>query len=197
MIVVPTGTANIASVVAGLKRAGADPVVTGRSDDVAKAGQVVLPGVGSFGAAMKTLDSYRLRDLLVSRIADGRPTLAICVGMQLLAASSEESPGMAGLGVLPDQLSRFGRDVRTPQLGWNTVEPEPGARFIVPGWAYFANSYRLTETPAGWTGATSDHGGRLIAGLERDGVLACQFHPELSGSWGTLLMMRWLEATGG
>ena len=82
-----------------------------------------------------------------------------------------------------------------PQLGWTWVEPESEGRFLNAGWAYFANSYRLTSIPRGWTGATSEYGGTFVAGLERGDVLACQFHPELSGPWGASMLRRWLTTT--
>jgi imidazoleglycerol phosphate synthase glutamine amidotransferase subunit HisH len=77
-------------------------------------------------------------------------------------------------------------------MGWNRVEPGPGSVLVEPGWAYFANSYRLDEVPDGWVGSHSDHGGRFVSALERGDVLACQFHPELSGEWGARLIDRWL-----
>lgn len=192
--VVPTGTANLASVLAAFRRLGARTGLSLGPSEVADADCVVVPGVGSFGAAMGALDRAGLRDALVARASAGRPTLAICVGMQLLAEKSEESPEQAGLGLIDDGLERFGPGLRVPQMGWNHVTTDFGCRFIEDGWAYFANSYRLRSAPDGWATATSDYGGRFIAGLERDGVLACQFHPELSGSWGSGLLARWLEA---
>lgn len=191
--VVPTGTANLASVVAAFRRLG---VATGLSNDaleVAEAGCVVVPGVGSFGTAMGALDVAGVRDALIARVDAGLPTLAICVGMQLLAEKSEESPEQVGLRVIDDGFERFGSGLRVPQMGWNRVTADPDCRFIEDGWAYFANSYRLRSTPDGWAAATSDYGGPFVAGLERGGVLACQFHPELSGSWGSGLLARWLE----
>ena len=79
-----------------------------------------------------------------------------------------------------------------PQLGWNRVVPKEGCTFLNEGYAYFANSYRLTSIPEGWSGATSDHGGDFVAAIERGTILACQFHPELSGAWGAELVDRWL-----
>ncbi|MFO7298632.1 MAG: imidazole glycerol phosphate synthase subunit HisH [Actinomycetes bacterium] len=191
LVVVPTGTANLASVLAGLRRLGADPVISRDPEDAERAGRVVLPGVGTFGAAMAALDGAGMTDVLRDRVTDGRPTLCVCVGMQVLAATSEESPGK-GLGVVDAEVRRFRGAVRVPQLGWNRVEPEPGCRFVTPGWAYFANSYRLDEVPEGWVGAGSDHGGPFVAAMERGDVLACQFHPELSGPWGLAVLERWL-----
>jgi imidazole glycerol phosphate synthase glutamine amidotransferase subunit len=192
--IVPTGTANTASVVAALTRLGASTDEAAAADDVATSPGVVVPGVGAFGAAMAQVESLGLRQALRDRIEANRPTLAVCVGMQLLAGSSEESPGVTGLEVLEERVSRFGDGVSVPQMGWNTVEPGPDARFIEPGWAYFANSYRFDRVPTGWVGSRSDHGGTFVSALEKGDVLACQFHPELSGEWGARLLDRWLQA---
>ena len=192
-VVVPTGTANVASIMAGLERAGAAPRLMVRAKEVRRAARVVLPGVGAFGAAMQRLHDDGVADFLAERVRSGRPTLAVCVGLQLLCESSEESPGVAGLGVLPARLTRFPDSVRVPQLGWNAIEPAPRCRMLAAGHAYFANSYRLTEAPPGWRAAYADHGGRYVAALERGPVLACQFHPELSGAFGATLIERWLK----
>lgn len=192
VVVVPTGTANIASVLAGLARLGVDPSLARSVDDVDAADRVVVPGVGSFGAAIETLNRTGLPQLLKERIEDGKPTLAVCVGMQLLAPTSEESDGASGLGVVSEAVKRFPQSVRVPQLGWNEVAADPGSRFLTNGWAYFANSFRFESTPPGWTPAFSDHGGRFVAAMERGDVLACQFHPELSGEWGSQVLGRWL-----
>ena len=197
VLVVPTGTANMASVLAGLKRAGADAQVTSDPDRVRSADRLVLPGVGALGAAMQRLADQGLVEALRKRIEAGRPTLAVCVGLQILCESSAESPGVRGLGVVGGRVEKFDSSVRVPQMGWNRVEAQDGCRLIESGYAYFANSYRLVDPPDGFCAAFSDHGGKFIAALERGGVLACQFHPELSGSWGLALIKRWLERNGG
>jgi imidazole glycerol phosphate synthase glutamine amidotransferase subunit len=192
VIIVPTGTANTASVVAALTRLGATVGEAASPSDVEASAGVVLPGVGAFGAAMGRVDSLGLTGALKERIGAGRPTLAVCVGMQLLARDSEESPGVAGLDVLQGSVGRFGDRVIVPQMGWNRVEPGPRSRFIEPGWAYFANSYRLADVPEGWVGSHTEHGGVFASAVEKGDVLACQFHPELSGEWGARLIDRWL-----
>ncbi|MHB2015410.1 MAG: imidazole glycerol phosphate synthase subunit HisH [Candidatus Xenobia bacterium] len=192
VLVVRTGTANLASVFAGLARLGATPRLVESAEEVLNAERLVLPGVGAFGAAMANLEARGLVPALQQRLREERPTLAICLGLQLLAASSEESPGVAGLGVLPSQVKRFPDTVRVPQLGWNTVEPDDTAYLVHLGEAYFANSYRLTERVPGWSAALTDYAGRFVAAVQKGRVLACQFHPELSGQWGLALMRRWL-----
>jgi imidazole glycerol phosphate synthase glutamine amidotransferase subunit len=191
--VIRTGTANLASVMAGLARAGAVPRVAESAGDVGRAPLAVLPGVGAFGAAMETINSSGLADSIRERIAAGRPTLGICLGMQALCAGSGESPGVPGLGILPVQVGRFGGGVRVPQLGWNSVEPDDGCALLKPGHAYFANSYRITDVPEGWNAAYTVHGERFVSAVERGAVLACQFHPELSGAWGLELIRRWIR----
>lgn len=196
--VVQTGVANLASVLAGLERIGATPVLTDDADDVLSADRLVLPGVGAFGAAMAELHRLGLVDALRARITQGHPTLTVCLGLQLLAATSEETPGVEGLGVIDVPVTRFARGdgaLRVPQMGWNEVVPLSGARWTERGCAYYANTFKLDRVPEGWSGAVSDHGGPFVAAIERGDVLACQFHPELSGAWGASLVRRWVEGT--
>jgi glutamine amidotransferase len=196
LAIVGTGIANIASVAAGLRRLGATVRLTEDPREVRDASHLVLPGVGAFGAAMAKLRAAGLVEPLRERIDRNRPTLAVCLGLQLLARSSEECPDVAGLGVLPVAVERFRGAVRVPQLGWNRVRPDEGCRLIEAGYAYFANSFRIAAAPGGWAVAWAEHGGRFVAAIERGPVLACQFHPELSGAWGRALLERWLQ-TGG
>lgn len=195
--IVRTGVANLASVVAAFERLGARTHITHDPAEVAAAEHVMLPGVGAFGAGMGALAAHDLGRALSERIAADRPTVAICLGLQLLCQHSEETPGIAGLGVVPAAITRFDDShVKVPQLGWNRVEVPAGARYLEPGHAYFANSFRIADgaTLAGFAVATADYDGPFVAALERGRLLACQFHPELSGPWGSALLQRWLEA---
>jgi glutamine amidotransferase len=194
LAVVRTGSANLASVLAGLRRAGAEPFLTQDPADIERSARVVLPGVGAFGAAMDELNARGLSAPLAARARSGKPLLAVCLGLQLLCEQSEETPGAVGLGVVAGTIRRFHDGLIVPQLGWNRVRPEPDSRLLEDGYAYYANSYRLEALPEGYTGALTDHGGPFVAALERGPLLACQFHPELSGAWGQALLTRWLEA---
>jgi glutamine amidotransferase len=193
VVVVPTGTANLASVRAALTRLRARSRLAEDATMIEDATHVVLPGVGSFGAAVAGLREAGLDAALAARVKTGRAPLAMCVGLQVMFETSEESPHATGLALLPGHVGRFPDSVRVPQFGWNRVEPEAGCRLIEPGYAYFANSYRVLEAP-GCAIATAEHGGRFVAALERGSVLACQFHPELSGAYGHRMIGRWLEA---
>ncbi len=204
VVIVKTGVANLASVVAAFDRLGAATTITTDPDAVAAADFVMLPGVGAFGAGMAGLGGrgHGLGAALVSRFSNDRPTMAICLGLQLLATTSDETQGVTGLSIFEQShVARFagidpttGLPLKVPQLGWNKVVPDASARLLTTGYAYFANSFRLTSPPTGWTAALSEYGGPFVAALERGPHLACQFHPELSGPWGQALIARWLEA---
>jgi imidazole glycerol-phosphate synthase subunit HisH len=191
VVVLPTGTANLASVVAALTRLGAPARIAREAAEVAEADRVVLPGVGTFGATMAGLRAAGLDGAIAARARSGASILAMCVGLQVLFETSEESPG-EGLGVLSGRVGRFPAAVRVPQFGWNRIEPEPGCRYLEAGYAYFANSFRALAAP-GCKVARAEHGEAFVAALERGSLLACQFHPELSGAFGHALMARWLE----
>ncbi len=195
-IVVRTGTANLASVLAAMERLDAPARASNDPADVERAERLILPGVGAFGTAMDRLAADGLVEPLRKRIDSGRPTLAICLGMQLLFEGSDESPGWAGLATVPGTLQKFTGKVRIPQMGWNRIVADDTCGVLQTGYVYFANSYRATRAPAGWLAATADHGGPFLAALERNAVVACQFHPELSGAPGLGLIRRWLSVGG-
>jgi len=192
VLIVDSGVANLASIAGAFRRLGTATVVSSDSSVVRQAARLVLPGVGAFGAGMAAIRNGGLDAAVRDAASRGTPILGICLGMQMLCDASEETPGVAGLGVVPGTCRRLPSQVRIPHLGWNRVTPDPGARFVTSGVAAFANSYALQECPSGWTPAWTTHGVPFVAALERGPLLACQFHPELSGSYGAALLERWL-----
>ncbi|MGO8694674.1 MAG: imidazole glycerol phosphate synthase subunit HisH [Rectinemataceae bacterium] len=207
--VAATGVANVASVLAALGRTGAEAFLTTSPADIRAAPFAVLPGVGAFGPAMERLAASGLDRAFKDRVAAKLPTLGICLGMQLFCEGSEESPGIEGLGLVPAAVRRFAVELPLPQLGWNFVSaatraaggaPDDGAgpSLVEPGWAYFANSYRLGSAPPGFRAWTAFYGEGFVAALQgamehNASLLLCQFHPELSGPWGLALYRRWLD----
>ena len=199
--VIDTGSANTRSVETAMRRIGLEPTPVSDPGDVVAADRVLLPGVGAFGAAMKQLQSQILVEVLRERLRAGWPTLAVCIGLQLLCNDSEEQPGVDGLGALNARVGRFEGSVRVPHMGWNRVIAPEGADWIDDGHAYFANSYRVAGSDRaaleadGWSVATCDYAGEFVAAASREGVMGCQFHPELSGSWGLDLLRNWVART--
>jgi cyclase len=197
VVVVDSGVANLASIASALRRLGATVTVTASAEAVQSASRLVLPGVGAFGAGLAALRARRLTAAIGEATGRGTPLLGVCLGMQMLCERSEEAPGIPGLGIIPGGCVRLPDDVRVPHLGWNHVTAAPGTRFVATGAAAFANSYALRQAPAGWIPAWSTHGARFVAALERDAIVACQFHPELSGAYGAALLERWLRGDAG
>ncbi len=189
VVIVPTGTANLASVRAAFRRLGRSVEITGAAEAVRAAGHVVLPGVGAFGASLETLQASGADVALAERIAADRPPLAVCVGHQLLFRASAESPNADGLGIVEADIGRFPEGVRVPQFGWNHIDGDDD--LLPSGFAYFANSFRATAAP-GWAVATAEHGGPFVAAMRRGRTVGCQFHPELSGAYGRALLEGWL-----
>lgn len=190
---VDTGVANLASVTAAFARLGRR-CAPANQRDVDSADLLVVPGVGNYGAASRALQQRGLFEALQRRVESGLPTLGICLGMQLMCSGSEEAPGVRGIGALPGVLGRFPAGVRAPQMGWNRVES--GGGLVRDGMAYFANSYALKVAPSpDWQLAVCRHGVDFVAAAQRGAVLLCQFHPELSGSYGADILRGWI-ATG-
>jgi glutamine amidotransferase len=191
--VVHTGTANLASVYAAFHRLGVRPVAVTDPRDVERADALVLPGVGHFRAAMASLTAQRLVDPLRARVQAGRATLGICLGLQLLGLASDEAPGGPGVGAIRARCRRLER-TRLPAIGWADVS----APWLPSGAAYFAHSYGFVLSDLDesvWDAATAAHAPSVVAAVRRGGVLACQFHPELSGAFGAALLDAWWRSS--
>ncbi len=184
------GIGNLRSAQKAFEFVGVDATLTSDADEAARADAVVLPGVGSFGPCRAALARTGLDEVVLDVIRSGKPFLGICVGMQLLYDGSEESPGVAGLGVLPGTVRRIPAGVKHPQMQWNKVtvlgDPPLFAGLGDAPWMYFVHSFaaELTEDVV----ATCEYGGSLAAAAHRDNVHATQFHPEKSGTSGLELL---------
>lgn len=199
VMIIDTGLANLRSVEVALQRLGATTRRVTDPSALARAARVVLPGVGAFGPGLANLHERDLASSLRQRALAGLPTLAVCLGLQLLCEGSDEAVGGRGLGVIPARVRRLPAAARVPNLGWCAVADADGNAPHDPAHAYFAHSYAVPGTDlgrlraGGWQTLTADHGGLFLAAARRRGVLACQFHPELSGAWGARLLRAWLE----
>ena len=190
---------NIKSVEKALQSLGQETAVTRDPETLLQADKVILPGVGAFGDAMGRLRQYGLEEVIHQIAEKGTPFLGICLGLQLLFDSSEESPGVKGLGLLPGKILRIpdGEGLKIPHMGWNSLEITPGARLFrgIPqdSYVYFVHSeYLKAEDPA-IVAASAQYGVSIHASVERDNVFACQFHPEKSGEIGLRILKNFIE----
>jgi cyclase len=193
VVIVDSGVANLASVEAAFGRLGVETLTTADPGAVRGASHVVIPGVGALGAVINALRARNLDVAIQEAVDAGKPLLAICLGMQLLCERSAESPGIEGLGVIRGSCERLPDEYRVPHLGWNPVVADESCRTLEAMDASFANSFALRVAPSGWSAAWATHGTPFVAALERGRILACQFHPELSGGPGLALIDRWVR----
>jgi imidazole glycerol-phosphate synthase subunit HisH len=197
--VVDYGIGNLRSAEKALQHLGADARLTDAAGEIAAADAVVLPGVGNFGACMRALRSSGLEAVTRAAATDGRPFLGICVGMQMLFEGSDESPDVAGLGIVAGRITRLPETVRLPQMGWNTLEPQGDPRLLAgladPAWCYFVHTYAPEPTDPSVVAAWCDYGRRFAAAIERGPLWATQFHPEKSGDVGLALLGNFVHAT--
>lgn len=193
---------NIKSVEKALLFLGQETVVTRDPEKILGADGVILPGVGAFGDAMEKLKTYGLVPVIRQCVREDRPFLGICLGLQLLFESSEESPGVEGLGVLKGKVLRIPekQDLKIPHIGWNDLKfPRPGRLFqgIPEGaYVYFVHSYYLQAAEEAVVTATTDYGVRVHAAVERGRLFACQFHPEKSSDVGLRILKNFIAIAG-
>ena len=187
--VIDYGVGNLFSMSNALRKTRLRVEVAAEPSRLSGSDAVVLPGVGNFGAAAANLEPFR--KALKATVDEGTPLLGSCLGMQLLFERSEESPG-DGLGFLSGEVKRFVGDMKTPHMGWNTVEPvrvSPLLDGVKPGsYFYFVHSYYPEPTDPRDTLASTSYGGEFASIVERGNVYGTQFHPEKSGEAGARLL---------
>lgn len=190
---------NLRSVENALLFLGETPVITRDRNNLLKADKIILPGVGSFGDAMGRLQQYGLADIIRESAKKGTPFLGICLGLQLLFNSSQESPGVAGLGLLQGQILKIpdSKGLKIPHMGWNSLEVAPGSALfkgIATGaYVYFVHSYYLQAENEEIVAASAEYGVHIHAAIERGNIFGCQFHPEKSGQEGLAILKNFIE----
>jgi imidazole glycerol phosphate synthase glutamine amidotransferase subunit len=192
------GAGNLPSVKRAFQRLGAETVPVRTPEESAAVDALVLPGVGHFAALARTLEQQGLFSALREAVAAGKPFLGICLGLQALYASSEEAPGLPGMGIFPGVVRALPSSVKLPHMGWNQMRPLGPSRVLagIPSdaWFYFAHSYAAPADAAG-TVATVTHGREFAAAAESGNIFAVQFHPEKSGEAGAAVLRNFLEAS--
>ena len=185
---------NLKSVEKALLHLGQETVVSRDRETLLHADKVILPGVGSFGAAMENLEKYALVELIHEIVENNTPFLGICLGLQLLFEESEESPGVKGLGLLKGKILRIPEheDLKIPHMGWNSLHIQNSGRLFkgIPEntYVYFVHSYYLQAEEEEIVKATTQYSTCIHASVEKGNVFACQFHPEKSSRWGLKIL---------
>lgn len=190
---------NIRSVEKAIVSLGYEAVVTRDADTILAAEHVILPGVGAFGDAMNKLSAYGLVDVIRAVANRQIPFLGICLGLQLMFESSEEAPGVEGIGLLKGSIVRIPEkdDLKIPHIGWNSLQyPGQGRLFAgIPqdSYVYFVHSYYLQAQDKEIVKAVTEYGIEIHASVEKDNLFACQFHPEKSSDVGMKILHNFMQ----
>ncbi|HSJ44907.1 MAG TPA: imidazole glycerol phosphate synthase subunit HisH [Euzebyales bacterium] len=182
---------NVRSAQRALLRAGAQAFITGDGDEAAAADLLVVPGVGHFGQCVRHFREAGFEDLVRRRLAEGRPLLGICVGMQILYAGSDEDPGAEGLAMLPGHVRRLPGDVVVPHMGWDVVRvvrDDPAVAGLDGRRCYFTHSYYADPADDAHVVAVCDYGPGFPCVVRTGPALGLQFHPEKSSDVGARML---------
>lgn len=199
--VIDYGVGNLFSVEKAVAALGADVKVTSDKETIEAAEKIILPGVGAFGDCMKNLEATGLIPTIKSLVADGRPMLGICVGLQILFDGSEESPGAKGLGLIHGMVKKIqAPGLKIPHMGWNslTIRESREPRDLFHGlqehpYVYFVHSYHAVPDDPAVITATTEYGEQLTASVAVGNLQATQFHPEKSGDVGLSILKNFIE----
>jgi glutamine amidotransferase len=195
--IIDYGAGNLRSVVNAVKKVGYDPMVTSKPGELLDAAVVVLPGVGAAADAMNSLGKLGVTDAIRQLIQQGRPFLAVCVGMQIMLSGSEEGGWHECLGVIPGTVKRLPQGLKIPHIGWNQVK-QRFAHSIFQGIPdetnfYFVHSFYAEPDDVSVVAGTTDYGVTMCSMVIKDNLVATQFHPEKSGEDGLRMYANFLK----
>ena len=194
---------NIKSVEKSLNYLGEEAIITRDHDEIVNSDKVILPGVGAFADAMEKIRHYGLEETIHEVVEKNIPFLGICLGLQLMFESSDEGPGVKGLGLLPGKILRIPKsgDLKIPHMGWNNIKVKEDSRLFkeLPEnpYVYFVHSYYLHAEEPGIVTATTDYSTCIHASVEKGNLFACQFHPEKSSTVGLQILKNFAGVEGG
>ena len=201
--VIDYGAGNLQSVVKALRFIGCDCMITNNKQELLSANGAILPGVGSFGDAMDCMSRSGAADGVLSFVKTGKPLLGICLGLQLLFDSSEESPDARGLGLLKGGIRKIPDNdgtLKIPHMGWNSLElcRRDGIFQGLPDdpYVYFVHSYYLTAEDESIVSAKTQYGTSIDAAVTFENIYATQFHPEKSGKLGLQILRNFAAIAG-
>lgn len=200
--IVDYGVGNLYSVEKAFAKFSDGVMLTNKASVIDNADKVVLPGVGAFGDCMRNFKESGLMDAVLNSIKEKRPILGICVGEQIMFEGSDESPGVAGLGIFKGMVRRINAPgLKIPHMGWNSIETAVDAQVNIDlfkglkkePYVYFVHSYQAQPEDKSVIIAKSFYGEDIVAAVGKDNVLATQFHPEKSGDIGLTIIKNFVE----
>jgi imidazole glycerol phosphate synthase glutamine amidotransferase subunit len=194
--IVDYGMGNLKSVTNAFKRLGADVVITRDKREIESSSAIVLPGVGAFGKCIENLKKLDLFHFIKTLIMNNRRYLGICLGMQILFESSEEAPGVEGMGIIKGTVPKFKGNIKVPHMGWNSIEVMKNTE-IFDGIKngenfYFVHSY-YCQPEEDVIATKTDYGIEFASSVLKGNIFACQFHPEKSQKVGLRLLQNFIN----
>lgn len=201
--IIDYGAGNIQSVKKALNYIGCDTFITNDKNKILQADGVILPGVGSFGDTMDSINLCGLKDSIIEYTNSGKPFLGICLGLQLLFPKSDESPDKDGLGIFEGEVKKIPSQtgLKIPHIGWNSldIKKQDGLFKGIDKnpYVYFVHSYFLDAKDKNIVSAQTEYGVKIDAAVEKGKVFAVQFHPEKSGETGLMILKNFADIVNG
>lgn len=196
-VIIDYGAGNIKSVSKALDYLKAKHKITNSPKDIANAEKLIFPGVGNFGEVMAQLEKLKLIRPIKEFISSGKPYLGICLGLQVLFESSEESSGVKGLGILKGNVKKLKTKFKIPQIGWNTINIKKKSKLLAGikegSYFYFVHSYYVQPSDKKVILTTTDYETEFVSAVEKENIYAVQFHPEKSGDAGLKVLENFVK----
>ncbi|MDR1721935.1 MAG: imidazole glycerol phosphate synthase subunit HisH [Methanobrevibacter sp.] len=192
--IIDYGSGNLKSISNGFLKIGAKPIITNDPEKIANAKFLVLPGVGAFGKAMDNIEIFK--DIIKEYTEENKPFLGVCLGLQLLLSSSEESPNVEGLDVFKGQVRKLPEGRKIPHMGWNRLQLRKKSKILedLEGkYFYFVHSFYGVPEDENTISSTVNYGIDVTASLEDNNTFATQFHPEKSGEFGLKILKNFIS----
>ncbi len=193
------GAGNVRSVINAIESLGEKVIIVASGEDILSADKLVFPGVGAFGNMMHILRKKNYVEPLKAYLRSNRPFLGICLGLQALFESSDEAPDVRGLGLLNGSVKKFAIDLSVPHIGWNGLNIKHSS-YIFSGIGskdkfYFVHSYHVAAEDDAIVLTTTDYGYEFVSSIQKDNIIATQFHPEKSGDAGLRILKNFVESS--
>lgn len=194
--VIDYGSGNLFSVLKAVQSLSEQPHLV-KTPEEYRGGKILIPGVGAFGDAMAQIESAGFVDFINEQVRLGKPMLGICLGLQVLFASSEETPGVAGLHLFDQQVVRFPSNDKVPHMGWNQLELKKESKLLrgirTGDFVYFAHSYCVPARDEIYEAAVCHYSASFAAVIEKENLYGVQFHPEKSQRAGMQILKNFVE----